>query len=52
MSFFSNLVRFPDINYKKDIEICQRRVTKKFFMKLLERAAEIWDLKNHDFDPL
>ena len=37
---------------KKDIEICQRRATKIFFMKFWQRAAEIWDLKegqNRDF---
>ena len=52
MSCFSNLVRFPDMNHKKDIKMCQRRVTKKNFMKFWQRAAEIWDLKegqNCDF---
>ena len=52
MSCFSNLVRFPDMNHKKDIKMCQRRVTKKNFMKFWQRAAEIWDLKegqNWDF---
>ena len=37
---------------KRTFEMCQRRVTKKNFMKFWQRAAEIWDLKNHDFGPL
>ena len=51
-SFFSNLVMFPDMNHRKEIEKCHRRVTKIFFMKFWQRAAEIWDLKegqNWDF---
>ena len=37
---------------KRTFEMCQRRVTKKNFMKFWQRAAEIWDLKegqNRDF---
>ena len=50
-SFFSNLVRFPDMNHKKEIEKCHRRVTKKIFMKFWQRAAEIWDFEKSQFWP-
>ncbi len=42
MSCFSNLVRFPDMSHKKDIKMCQRRVTKKKFREVLTKGC--WDM--------
>ena len=36
---------------KYHFDFCHRRVTKKIFMKICCRAAEIWVLENHEFWP-
>ena len=54
-TFFSETVRCRDMAREYRIESCNRRVTKKKFMKFWHRAAEIWDLEdgqNCDFPSL